>query len=85
MALETGDIALRLMPLLREAFPDADAQAFGPGTAADDVVGWDSMAHVGLMAAVEDEFHVQFEPEEITSFANVGELVALIARKAGDG
>ncbi len=48
------------------------------------MVGWDSMAHVGLMAAVEDEFHVRFEPEEITSFANVGELVALIARKAGD-
>jgi acyl carrier protein len=84
MTIEPGEIALRLKPLLREAFPDADTDSFGPGTAADDVVGWDSMAHVGLMAAIEDEFQVQFDPEEITAFANVGELVALVARKVGD-
>jgi acyl carrier protein len=82
---DANDVLARLRPLLREAFPDGDADAMGPKTAADDVVGWDSMAHVGLMAAIEDEFHIQFEPEEITSFANLGELVAMIARKVDGG
>ena len=80
-----GEITARLRPLLREAFPDADAEAMGPATVADDVVGWDSMAHVGLMAAIEDEFKIQFEPEEITSFDNLGQLVAMIARKVDGG
>ena len=82
---DADGIVARLRPLLRDAFPDGDADAMGPATTADDVVGWDSMAHVGLMAAVEDEFHIQFEPEEITSFANLGELVAMIARKVDGG
>jgi acyl carrier protein len=82
---DAKDVLARLRPLLREAFPDGDVDAMGLETTADDVVGWDSMAHVGLMAAIEDEFHIQFEPEEITSFANLGELVAMIARKVAGG
>lgn len=82
---DANDVLARLRPLLREALPDGDADAMGLETTADDVVGWDSMAHVGLMAAIEDEFHVQFEPEEITAFANLGELVAMIARKVDGG
>jgi acyl carrier protein len=78
-------IMARLRPLLSEAFPDGDAGAMGLETSADDVVGWDSMAHVGLMAAIEDEFHIQFEPEEITAFANLGELARMIARKVAGG
>ena len=81
MSLSLDEIATRLKPLFADAFPDADADAIGPGTVADDVVGWDSMAHVVLIANIEDEFAIQFEPEEVTGFANVGELMALIARK----
>ncbi len=81
MTMDDHAIAERLKPLFAEAFPDADADKIGPETTANDVVGWDSMAHVGLMAAIEDEFAVQFEPEEVTSSANVGGLIALVARK----
>ncbi|HEX4861804.1 MAG TPA: acyl carrier protein [Rhizomicrobium sp.] len=82
---DTNEIMARLRPLLREAFPDGDADAMGPTTTAEDVIGRDSMAHVGLMAAVEDEFKIQFEPEEITSFADLGGLMAMIARKVDGG
>jgi acyl carrier protein len=82
---ETDEIMARLEPLLRDAFPDGDADAMGPETAAADVVGWDSMAHVGLMASIEDEFKIEFAPEEITSFGNLGELAAMIARKVDGG
>lgn len=84
MANKGDEIVRRLIPLFREAFPEVDVATIGPETAANDVIGWDSMAHVGLMAAIEDEFRVLFKPEEITSFANVSELVALIARKIHD-
>jgi acyl carrier protein len=81
---DTDAIMPRLRPLLRETFPDGDADAMGPETMAA-VVGWDSMAHVGLMTAIEEEFQVRFEPEEITAFADLGELVAMIARKVDHG
>jgi acyl carrier protein len=71
----------RLQPLFREAFPKADVTKIGPHTVADDVVGWDSVAHVTLMVAVEEEFGLLFEPEEITGFSNVQELIAMIAQK----
>jgi len=71
----------RLQPLFREAFPKANVAAIGPHTVAEDVVGWDSFAHVALMVAVEEEFGLRFEPEEITGFSNVQELIAMIAQK----
>ena len=47
----------------------------------DDVAEWDSANHVLLMVAIEAEFGVRFEPEEITAPQDVGELVDLIAAK----
>jgi acyl carrier protein len=79
------EIMARLKPLLREAFPDADVETIRLDTTADDVIGWDSMAHVGLMAAIEDEFGIEFEPKEITGFEDVGGLVRLIALKSCNG
>ena len=75
----------RLRPLFREAFPDADVDAIRANTMADDVMGWDSMAHVTLIVTIEETFGVMFAPEEVLGFANVGELVALIARKSHSG
>lgn len=31
---------------------------------------WDSMAHMELIAALEDEFDILLEPEEITNFGS---------------
>lgn len=71
----------RLQPLFRDAFPKANIAAIGPHTVAEDVTGWDSVAHVTLMVEVEEKFGLRFEPEEITGFANVQELIAMIAEK----
>jgi len=48
---------------------------------ADDVPFWDSLAHVRIMIAVEKTFSIHFSSEELSSFANVGELVNAIASK----
>lgn len=74
----------RLKPLFRAAFPDADIEAIRPETTADDVFGWDSMAHVTLIVSIEEEFGIMFEPEEVTGFENVGELVALVGKKTNN-
>jgi acyl carrier protein len=52
-------------------------------TTAQEVPGWDSLAHINLVAAVEEEFRIRFAMAELQKLQNVGEMVALIERKAG--
>jgi acyl carrier protein len=42
---------------------------------------WDSVHHLNLVLALEQEFNMQFEPEEIDQLSNVGEIVTVISRK----
>ena len=50
-------------------------------TTAPEVPGWDSLSHVGILAAVEKEFNIRFRSLEILRLKNVGELQALVDKK----
>ena len=45
---------------------------------AADVDGWDSLTHISLLSAVEDEFDIKFDMKTVHGLKNVGELVSLI-------
>jgi len=73
------DVAIlrRVEDVVRDQLDD-EAIALTPTTRADEVDGWDSLAHVRIMIAVEEEFGVRFQTSEITSLKNVGGLVELV-------
>jgi acyl carrier protein len=52
-----------------------------PDTTAATVPGWDSLANVELMVELEQVFGIRFRTGEVASLKNVGELVALIAKR----
>jgi len=54
-----------------------------PEMTPNDIDGWDSMAHVNLIAAVEARFHIKFATKELRSIETVGDLGALIDGKIG--
>ncbi|HWF78285.1 MAG TPA: acyl carrier protein [Caulobacteraceae bacterium] len=71
----------RIEPILRDLFDEYE----GPVTAAltaNDVEQWDSLANVQLMVMVEVAFGIKFATTEVTSLSNLGELAALVVRKA---
>lgn len=70
----------RLQALFTKVF-DNDSIKVTSQLTADDVDEWDSMSHINLMLAIELEFGIEFDPSEIQSFANVGELMAGIEQK----
>lgn len=70
----------RLTAILRDVFDD-DSIAATPELTADDVEGWDSMAHLRVMFSVEEAFGVKFAASEISGLKNVGELAGLIESK----
>jgi acyl carrier protein len=45
------------------------------------VEGWDSLAHINLVSAIEQEFNVKFKLGELQELKNVGEMVELIKKK----
>jgi acyl carrier protein len=53
-----------------------------PELAAKDVEEWDSVMHVSLVLAIEEQFKIRFRVGEVESAKNVGDLVNLIALRA---
>ena len=50
----------------------------------DHVAGWDSIAHVQIMMEVEDSLGVKFTVQELSEFADLGELIdTIIERQDG--
>ncbi len=50
-------------------------------TTAKDVPGWDSLAHIRLMLAVEKAFNIKISAAETASLKNVGDLVGVIVSR----
>ena len=55
-----------------------------PETTAKDIDGWDSLEHINLIEAVEQEFHMQFQMKEVSGMKNVGEMAEIVASRASE-
>jgi acyl carrier protein len=73
-----------LTSVFREVFDDDELQ-LKPEMTADDVDGWDSLAHIRLILSVQKAFGVKFSPVEMNRLKNVGDLIALIKDKQAQG
>ena len=74
-------IIQRLIPLFRDVLndhemmitPESNAESMGPV--------YDSLAHIDIISAIEQEFDIQLEFSEIVGLDDVGDMIALIGRK----
>lgn len=57
---------------------DRDGVVLGPETTAKDVAGWDSLANIRIMVAIERHFRIRFSMAEVTEIPNIGELVRTV-------
>ena len=71
----------RLNEVFRDVFDDASIEV-SDATTADDIEGWDSLEHINLIAAVEDEFEIKIPMSKVNKLQNVGEMVDLILGNA---
>ena len=70
----------RLTDVFRDVFDDDDL-VISADTTADDVDGWDSLAHIRLMLNVERAFKIKLTTSEIGKLKSVGELMELLAQR----
>ncbi len=67
----------RLNEIFRDVFDDQGITV-GEKTTAADIEGWDSLTHITLLNAVEDEFDFSFNMKEVVKLKNVGDMVDII-------
>lgn len=71
------EIYERLNEVFQDVFGDDDITVNDNTTSAD-VDGWDSLRHITLLAAIEDEFDIEFSMGATVKMKNVGEMVDYI-------
>ncbi len=79
--MNTNDIMKRLTCVFRDVFDD-DSIVITPATTSADIEDWDSIEHINLVAAVEDEFKMRFKMKEVSGMKNVGEMIDIISQRA---
>ena len=71
------EIYERLNEVFQDVFDD-DSIEVNPETTSDDIEDWDSLEHINLVAAVEQEFGMKFTMAQVVGMKNVGEMVDII-------
>lgn len=66
-----------LNEVFRDVFDD-ESIAVNDSTTSDDIEDWDSLEHINLIAAVEQEFGMKFNMGQVVTMKNVGEMVDII-------
>ena len=72
-----SEVLQKIEEIVRDELDD-DSISLTMTTRASDIDGWDSLAHVVIMVAVERQFDVQFKSSEITTLKDIGNLVQLV-------
>ena len=75
-----ADILSELEPIFRDVLDDPGLHLTRQSNASN-VRGWDSLAHINLISAIEQQFAIRFALGELEELKNVGEMIDLIEQK----
>ena len=71
--MKREDVFDKLTEVFRDVFDDESIRVT-EATTSNDIADWDSLEHINLIAAVEQEFHIKFNMGQVVSMKNVGEM-----------
>jgi acyl carrier protein len=71
-------IAKRVEAIFRQSF---EIEKFTEDLSIDNVPGWDSMAHVGLILALQKEFGATITPAEAIELTNVKNIIKFLSKR----
>lgn len=71
------EVFIKLNEIFQEVFDDEEI-VVTETTNSEDIEDWDSLEHINLVAAVEQEFDIKFTMAQVVEMKNVGEMVDII-------
>ncbi len=78
--MNNNEIYERLNSIFQDVFDDSSLTV-NPDTTAADIEDWDSLTHITLVGAVEEEFRMKFSMKEVVEMKNVGEMAQIVAAR----
>jgi acyl carrier protein len=80
--MDRASVISDLNPIFQDVLDLPDLR-LEPASNAQSVEGWDSLAHVNLVVAIERHYRIKFALGELQALKNVGEMADLIQAKLG--
>ena len=80
--MELNEILAKVQDVFRDVLDNEDI-VLTPETKSNDIDEWDSLSHIQLIVAIEEELDVEFTSQAIVSWKNVGDMIAFIKEKKG--
>ena len=77
-----NDARTRLVRCFSGVFPELSPSEI-PKATSTAIKGWDSVATITLLTVVEEEFGVQFEPEELEHFVSFESILGYLRSAKG--
>lgn len=74
--MNNEQLTLRVIQIVKETTQAKDVDEFSN---VDNLPNWDSLAYMTVVAAVEDEFKIQVNQENITEFDSVEKIVRMLS------
>lgn len=71
------DVFKSLNEVFQDVFDD-ETITVNDSTTSEDIGEWDSLEHINLIAAVEQEFGMKFTMGQVVTMKNVGEMADII-------
>lgn len=75
-----NDIRTKIENIFREVFDDDQLQ-LSDSLSSETVPTWDSLAHIRLVSALEDELSLTFTLEDIEAMTSVAKIFAVVESK----
>jgi acyl carrier protein len=76
----TSPVMARVAQLAADIF-SIPVERIEPQSSPDNIENWDSIQHLNLVLALEQEFEVQFTPEEIEQLLSIDLVASLLEEK----
>lgn len=80
--MSRDEVFVKLNEVFQDVFDD-ESITVTETTTADDIEEWDSLEHINLLAAVEQEFGMKFNMGQVVSMKNVGEMADIVLSQIG--
>ena len=79
--MDRESVLKEITDIVKDVLGEEDIRLAEDSTAKD-VDGWDSLAHISILEAVQSEYEIVFELEEIIEMETVGDIISAVVEKA---
>ncbi|GBQ89821.1 acyl carrier protein [Gluconobacter albidus] len=74
------EVAVQITKIFQDVFDDPDL-LLKDETTARDIPGWDSVAMINIIVAIEENFNIRLKTREIEGLKSVGDLYEAVLNK----